>query len=253
MDDLLSACGCKVLQSISVRREMRKLRNNRGENEPTPEPEKVFKQEDVDRIINKRFADYKTLQEQNAELAKFKSEHEKQQDTLKQKQLEEQGAYEEAKKGYEGKLAEVQGILTQKDQSIRDMKIGYSLQAEINKQNAVPEVADLIKSLAVVHEDGSIKIKGKDANGIDTMLSVEQGVTEYLKSKPYFIKANKQGGSGSNTDQGQGNIVPNGGDDLTSLNSQLQAAMTRGDYKTQKEIAAKIKQQQSLAGISSNI
>jgi hypothetical protein len=235
-------------------KEMR-LFNNRGENEGSDKgegSEKVFKQEDVDRIINKRFADYKTLQEQNADLIKFKSEHEKQQDVIKQKQLEEQGAYEEAKKTYEGKIGELSNVLSQKDQAIRDMRIGYTLQAEINNQNAVPEVADLIKGSAVIHTDGSIRIKGKDSNGLETLLPIEQGVADFLKAKPYLVKAGKQGGSGSITDINQGNTGTSGKEDLASLNQQLQAAMSTRDYKASTEIAAKIRKQQALAGISSH-
>lgn len=215
--------------------------------------EAKFTQADVDRIVNKRFGEVKTLEEQNAELSKFKSEHEKQADATKQKQLEEQGAYEEAKKVHETKLAEAQGVISQKDQTITDMKIGNALQAEINRQNAVPEVAQLIKGSAVVQDDGSIKIKGKDANGIDTLLPLEQGVAEFLKAKPYFVKTGKQGGSGSGTGAGQGDDNASGKEDLNSLNTQLANAMARGDSKLATEIAAKIKKQQVEAGVSSFI
>ena len=107
--------------------------------------------------------------------------------------------------------------------------------------------------MAVVQEDGSVKIKGKDANGIDTLFDVKTGVEQFLKSKPYLVKATGTGGSGSATGASQGGTGVGGGQDLAVLNSQLAAAMSAGDNKTANEVGAKIRAYQSSRKISPHI
>ena len=218
---------------------------------------KAFSQEDVNRILanNRRevegkFADYK-------ELADFKKTHEQTQSEQEKKMLEEKGNYAEAKKGYEKQIGDFQSVIETKNQTISSMQVGYALQSEASIQGAYPEAVELMRSKAVIQEDGSVKIKGKDANGIDTLLDVKQGVEQFLKEKPYLVKANAQGGSGSGTGAGQGGTGGTGGgasgENQASLNDQLAAAMSVGNHKLVAEISQKLKNLQSSRSISAII
>ena len=214
---------------------------------------KMFTQAQLNHILAQERESFKSKQTELNALREFKAQHEKTASEAEQKRLEEAGKYEEAKKGYEAKINEFSQVISKKDVAIKDMQIGFALQNEIAAQNAYPDAVDLIKSMAVVQEDGSIKIKGKDANGIDTLLDVKQGVESFLKSKPYLVKASARGGSGSTTGVGQGTTGESGASNLATLNAQLAASMAAGDTKTASETASKIKKLQASRGISSHI
>ena len=135
------------------------------------------------------------------------------------------------------------------------MKVNYALQSEIVMQNAYPEATDLLQKLAEVQEDGSVKIRGVDSNGVSTLLDIKEGVAQFLKTKPYLVKAGNQGGSGSgntNVGGGDGN-TPTGEVNIATLNAELAQAMTMGNQKKAKEITQKIKDYQSSRGITSII
>lgn len=233
-----------------------KLKNCYGENEPPadPPPTKTFTQDDVNRIMAAQRRDLESkIPSDYEDLAKFKQEHEKSVTEAEQKRLEDAGKYDELKTGYETKLTDLSGVITQKDATIRDMQIGFSIQNEAAAQNAYPDAVQLIKDKAVVQEDGSIKIKGKDANGIDTLLDVKTGVEQFLKAKPYLVRAGSTGGSGSSTGAGQGGTGDATSGDLATLNAKLSAAMTAGDHKTARETSQEIKKLQASRGVTPNI
>ena len=202
--------------------------------------EKLLTQAQVDAIVQDRLAREKAKFVDYDDLKKFKTEFEKTQDAKQLQLLEEQKKYQEAKDLSEKKILEAQGIIAKKDIEITDMKVGSALMGEIVKQNAyAEETMALIKTQAVFDKEGNIRIKGRDANGLEVMDSVEEGIKKFLVQRPHLVKATKPGGGGTppgNPGGGPGT----GGDDLNSLNAEFLAARQRGDAKKMGELRVKM-------------
>ena len=208
--------------------------------------DKKFSQADLDGHINRISGEigsrYKVKAEELEELRKFKAEHEKEIEINKQKELEDRKQYDELKKQYEEKIVGLQKIITDKDGKITQITVSNALTGELVKQGAfIEESTALLQPQTVVSENGEICIKGKDANGIDTQLSIEEGVKQFLAKRPHLVKAGSQGGSGTSGGNAGGGAGQ--GDDLASLNLQMQEAMHSGDNKRVGELRAKISAQ----------
>ncbi len=205
--------------------------------------EKLLNQSQVDAIVQDRLAREKAKYAGYDDLVKFKTEHEKNLEVATQKELEAKKEYEKLREGWTKKEQEYIGIITKKDTENTDMKIGSSLMTEIVKQNAYPEeTMALIKSQAVFDKEGNIRIKGRDANGLEVMYSIEEGIKNFLTLRPHLVKATQKAGGGtgaSGTGAGTGAGV--GGDDLNSLNAELQQAQQRGDVKKINELKVKVR------------
>lgn len=208
--------------------------------EQTTEPQgKTFTQQDLDHIVKERlsrerqrYADYEDLQ-------KFKAEHSKAIEAQQQKDMEARQEYDKVKSQYQEQIEKLNGLVAQKDTAIKSMQINTSLMGEITRQNAyAEEVLALIKDKAILGEDGTVRIKGKDSNGFDAELTVEAGIKQFLEQRPHLVKGSTK--SGADTAPG----VPGAGTgalDLSTLNQQLQDASMRGDFKRANEIKAKLK------------
>ena|SRR3990167_4524706 len=207
----------------------------------TEKSKDALSQDKVDAIVQDRLAREKAKYANYDDLVKFKNEHEKQLDAAKTKELEAQKEYEKLKEGWTKKEQEFQGVISKKDSEITDMKVGSALMFEIVKQNAYAEEAmALIKSQAVFNpQDGSIKIKNKDANGMEVLHSVEEGIKQFLTQRPHLVKATKPGGGGTPSG-GPGGGGGTGVEDLNSLNAILQSAMISGDRKKVDEVKLKM-------------
>lgn len=202
---------------------------------------KTFTQEQLDNIIKDRLARTEEKYKDYNDLKKYREESESQKNALTQKQLEDQRNYEEAKKTLQKQVEERDSALKQKAAEITDMKIDNSLSGEISRQNGyVEEAKALLKSNAIVTETGEVKIKGKDANGIDTLLTVEQGIKQFLTQRPHLVKAANRGGGGT-PPGGDGGGAGAGAQDLTALNDQLFQAMQSGNTKRAGELKTQIK------------
>lgn len=202
-------------------------------------------QKAVDRIVATRLARQKEQFADYDNLRQFKDEHEKGLEAQKQKDLETSKKYDEAKAGYETKIKGLSEALVGKDRTIETMTIDFNLTNEISKQNGyLEESLALLRGTALLKE-GKIYIKGKDSNGLDTELPVEEGVKRFLTSRPHLVKASVKGGggtppSGNGGGRGDGNGSAGAEGDLTSLNLELQGAMQRGDRKKTAEIKNRI-------------
>jgi hypothetical protein len=209
---------------------------------------KTFTQEELDHVVQDRLSREKAKYSDYETLKTKVSEYEKSQDEKQLKLLEEQKKYDEALKVHNTKLSEYQGLVVKKDLEIQDMKISGALDTEINRQNAyAEETKALLKSQAVLDKEGNIRIKGRDANGIEVFDSVEEGVKKFLTSRPHLVKANNKNGGG--TGAGNPNNQNVGGDDLNSLNAALMEAQSRRDVKAQKEINIKIRGKLASMGV----
>lgn len=198
-------------------------------------------QTEFNRIIQERLSRERSKYSDYDELSKFKSEHEKNVEVNKQKELEAQREYEKLKEGWGTKENEYKNIIAQKEQSINDMMIENALTSEVLKQNAYNDAIALVKSSALLR-DGKVFIKGKDSNGMDTELSVEDGVKSFLESKPYLVKSTARSGSGTGASVPQVNQNGN----PTDLTQALLDAKSRGDYRKVQEIKNQIRAKNNL-------
>lgn len=200
-----------------------------------------FTQNDVELMIKDRVARANAQYSDYEELKKFKTDHEASQEQLQQEELEKAKKYEEAKKGYETKINELNGLIKDKDNRISSMTIDYALTSEISKNNGYVEESLAILRGQAVLEDGAVKIKGKDSNNQDTQLAIAEGVKQFLTGRPHLVKASSPGGGG--TPPGGGNPPPGGGqgtDTLATLAVDLQRASAANDMKKVREITGKI-------------
>lgn len=212
------------------------------------EPQKAeptFTQADLDRIVQERlsrdrakFADYEDLRRKAAD-------YEKQQEQLKQMDLEKKQEYDKAKQVWEQKENEYKTMLDKTRGEIQQERITNALSHAVLKTNAYPEAADLLKGLARYNDDGTVTIKGKDSNGIDAELSVEKGVEQFLKDRPYLVKGGQSNGAGTASAGNAGGV-----NTQENLAAELQNAMAAGDVKRQRELSAKIRAKHAAAGIA---
>jgi hypothetical protein len=219
----------------------------------SPEPkndaaaEPKFTQADLDRHIQERlnrdrakYADYDTLRQKAVD-------YEKQQETLKQQDLERKQEYDKIKQSWEQKETEYKTMLDKTRGEVQSERLNNTLNQAILQKNAYPDAAQLLRSLAKYNEDGTITIRGKDANGMDTDLPVDKGVEQFLRERPYLVKGSQTSGAGTAT---AGNA---GGQQEIDLGRQLQHAMAVGDRKTINEIKSKIRARHTAGGITAVI
>jgi len=213
--------------------------------------EKLLTQAQVDAIVQDRLAREKSKYSDYEDLRKFKTEHEKNLEAATQKELEAKKEYEKLKEGWTKKEQEYAGVITKKEAEITDMRIGSSLMGEIVKQNAyAEETMALIKQQAVFDKEGNIRIKGRDANGLEVMDSVEEGIKKFLTQRPHLVRATQKAGGGTGAGgAGAGAGAGTGGDDLNTLNEELLQATKVRDYKRVGELRMKISAVLAAKGI----
>jgi hypothetical protein len=199
-------------------------------------------QEKVDAIVQERLAREKAKFADYDDLVKFKSDHEKQIEAATQKELEAKKDYEKLKESFVKKESELQGLIQGKDKQISDMKVESALMTEISKQNAyAEETMALLKSQAVFDKDSNIRIKGRDANGLEIMDSIEEGIKKFLTNRPHLVKAKQADGGGTGAGQSGSGAGAGLSNDLNLLNQEMIAAQNRRDGKKINELKTKIR------------
>lgn len=206
--------------------------------------EKMVSQTEVDRIVQDRLARDRAKYADYDDLRKKVTEYEKHKENLTQQELEKKQEYQTLKDGWAKKEGEYQSLLNQAKLEVQSERVSNRLNQEVLKKNAYPEAAELLKSMTKYNEDGTITIRGKDANGIDADLSIEKGVEQFLKDRPYLVKGSAKGGGGTGNTGGAGE----GQGDL-NLSKQLQDAMAVGDRKSINDIKNRIRTKHAGGGI----
>lgn len=210
---------------------------------------KGFSQDDVNRFVQERLARDRDNYKDYDDLKKFKDDFDKNKDVQTQKGLEDAKKYDEAKANYAKQITDLQGIVTAKDQSIQGMNVNYALTNALLSQNAyVEESLAMLKSSVVIADDGTMSIKGKDANNIDTQLTIEEGIKQFLAKKPHLVKANPPNGGGT-PPGGPGGGSGDSTTDLMKLNQEYLTAKMSGDGKRAAELREKIQGNFSSRGI----
>lgn len=112
----------------------------------------------------------------------------------------------------------------------------------------------MLRSNVILDANGNVKVKGKDANGIDVEMPLQDGVKRFLEQRPHLVKSTHKAGAGTgaNNGAGAGGGQSGGGqgEDLNSLNIQLSEAGKRGDLKAISEIRNKIQIQMKAKKIA---
>lgn len=203
-----------------------------------------FTQNDLDKIVQERIARERNKYSDYEELRQKVSEYNQLKSMQEEKDLESKQQYEKLKESWAKEKEIFQQKLNEKEQAITYERIGNSLTNEILNQNAYPDAIDLLRSKAVF-EDGEVKIKGHDSNGIETLLSVQDGVKSFLENKPYLIKSTAPKGSGTSpaiSDGTQGN--------QNNLIAELELAQQTGNRKRVAEVKALIRQKHATQGVN---
>lgn len=228
--------------------------NNKGEAATEGKVEfNADQQKALDAIVQERIARERSKFGDYEELKKFKSEYETQQSQKAQQELENAKKYEEAKKGYETKINEYGQIVSKKDQEIQDLKITHHLSNEISKNNGfIEESIAMLKGSAVLDANGQVKIRTKDANGMDVEMPLSDGVKKFYEQRPHLMKSTHKNGAGTGANDGGGTGAGAGsgqGDDLNSLNAELVLASKGTDLRKISELRQKIKAAMTAKGV----
>jgi len=220
---------------------------------PSPTETKSFTQDQVNHMMaeNKKGmqTDLMATQEQVKILQDQLQKYQVDEESKKQAKLEEAKEYDKLKEGWSTKENEYKGLIDKHNTTIKDMQITHSLTAEISKQNGYLDAVQLVKSLAQIDDKGIVKIKGKNASGVEDLLSVEEGVKAFLKDRQYLVKSTGHGGSGSPPATG-GTGGQIGSDDPMKDARELEAAMRSGNRQKVIEIKARISAKQAEKGIN---
>lgn len=202
--------------------------------------EAKFTQADLDRVVQDRlnrdrakYNDYDDLKKQVTEFKQYK-------EGLTQQEMEKKQEYEKLKDGWVTRENEYKQKLNEATLQVQSERVDNALTNEILKKNAYPDAVALLKPMVKYNEDGSISVRGKDANGTETDLSMDQGVEQFLKDRPYLVKGSGQGGAGTGNSGGSGET--SGSENLAQ---QLQNAMAVGDRKLVGELKQKIRAKHS--------
>lgn len=206
-------------------------------NQPDNESEKIYSKSDLDRIVQDRLARDRQKYSDYEDLRKQVDEFNKQKDQINQQDLERKQEYDKIKKGWEDKETQYKTQIDQVRSELYGERINNALAGEIMKRNAYGDAVQLIKPMAKYNDDGTITIRGKDANGIETDLPVDKGVEQFLKDRPYFVKGSGQGGGGTGSGTGAGH-----GGEEANLSKQLQDAMAVGDRQKVNDLKKQIRE-----------
>ena len=197
-------------------------------------------QAQLDATIQGRLSRQKEHYKDYDDLKKYHDDAEKNKDSATQKDLESKQEYDKLKDGWATKENEYKGVVSSKDQEIKDLRIDHALGAELSKNNAQPDALYVIKPLIMVGEDGMPYIPGKDSNNLDIKMPLDQGVKKMLEERPYLVKAGQNNGGGGSPPAGGSGGGGEGTETLTDLNTQYATALAGGNAKLSGELRVKI-------------
>tara|TARA_X000001382_G_scaffold126767_1_gene113768 strand:- start:300 stop:1001 length:702 start_codon:yes stop_codon:yes gene_type:complete len=158
--------------------------------------EKVFKQEDVDRIIANRLKQverkYEDVDVEEYRSLKSKAEQAKEKDMIKKEQFEQ--LLQKQKAEADAKMSEMQ-------KKLETVHIDGALLSAASKHKAVnpDHVANLLKNSVRLNETGQVEVldsKGQQRYNTDTAepTTVEEAVAEFINANAYLRAAQPAGG-----------------------------------------------------------
>ena len=169
---------------------------NKQEETPVVEkaPEQTFTQAQLDNIIKSRLEAEKTKHQRQLDEQKKKDD-----ELLKEKQLQDAKAKAEIEKLMKERIAEKDQELINMKNMIKKEKIDNSVMSVASKMNAInpQQIVELMKNNIKLSDDNRIEILDKHANirynEKGELLTIEESVKEFLDANPHFSQGSKSG------------------------------------------------------------
>ena len=169
---------------------------NKQEETPVVEkaPEQTFTQAQLDNIIKSRLEAEKTKHQRQLDDQKKKDD-----EVLKEKQLQDAKTKAEIEKLMKERIAEKDQELMNMKNMIKKEKIDNSVMSVASKMNAVnpQQIVELMKSNIKLSDDNRIEILDKHNNirynDKGELLTIEESVKEFLDTNPHFSKGSLSG------------------------------------------------------------
>ena len=166
--------------------------------EETPVVEKAeqqtFTQDQLDNIIKSRLEAEKTKHQRQLDEQKKKDD-----EVLKEKQLQDAKTKAEIEKLMKERIAEKDTELMNMKNMIKKEKIDNSVMSVASKMNAVnpQQIVELMKSNIKLSDDNRIEVLDKHNNirynDKGELLTIEESVKEFLDTNPHFSKGSLSG------------------------------------------------------------
>ena len=169
---------------------------NKQEQTPVVEkaPEQTFTQAQLDNIIKSRLEAEKTKHQRQLDEQKKKDD-----EVLKEKQLQDAKTKAEIEKLMKERIAEKDQELMSMKNMIKKEKIDNSVMSVASKMNAVnpQQIVELMKSNIKLSDDNRIEVLDKHNNirynDKGELLTIEESVKEFLDANPHFSKGSLSG------------------------------------------------------------
>ena len=169
---------------------------NKQEETPVVEkaPEQTFTQAQLDNIIKSRLEAEKTKHQRQLDEQKKKDD-----ELLKEKQLQDAKTKAEIEKLMKERIAEKDQELLNMKNMIKKEKIDNSVMSVASKMNAVnpQQIVELMKSNIKLSDDNRIEVLDKHNNirynDKGELLTIEESVKEFLDANPHFSKGSLSG------------------------------------------------------------
>ena len=157
-------------------------------------PEQTFTQAQLDNIIKSRLEAEKTKHQRQLDEQKKKDD-----EVLKEKQLQDAKTKAEIEKLMKERIAEKDQELMSMKNMIKKEKIDNSVMSVASKMNAVnpQQIVELMKSNIKLSDDNRIEVLDKHNNirynDKGELLTIEESVKEFLDTNPHFSKGSLSG------------------------------------------------------------
>ena len=169
---------------------------NKQEQTPVVEkaPEQTFTQAQLDNIIKSRLEAEKTKHQRQLDEQKKKDD-----EVLKEKQLQDAKTKAEIEKLMKERIAEKDQEFMNMKNMIKKEKIDNSVMSVASKMNAVnpQQIVELMKSNIKLSDDNRIEVLDKHNNirynDKGELLTIEESVKEFLDTNPHFSKGSLSG------------------------------------------------------------
>ena len=179
---------------------------NKQEQTPVVEkaPEQTFTQAQLDNIIKSRLEAEKTKHQRQLDEQKKKDD-----EVLKEKQLQDAKTKAEIEKLMKERIAEKDTELMNMKNMIKKEKIDNSVMSVASKMNAVnpQQIVELMKSNIKLSDDNRIEVLDKHNNirynDKGELLTIEESVKEFLDTNPHFSKGSLSGSGSQSSVEGK--------------------------------------------------
>ena len=198
-------------------------------------PEQTFTQAQLDNIIKSRLEAEKTKHQRQLDEQKKKDD-----ELLKEKQLQDAKTKAEIEKLMKERIAEKDQELLNMKNMIKKEKIDNSVMSVASKMNAVnpQQIVELMKNNIKLSDDNRIEVLDKHNNirynDKGELLTIEESVKEFLDTNPHFSKGSLSGSGSQSSVEGK-TVKPFNIQDLDM--SKAEDRQKYAEYRKQRDSA----------------